>query len=49
MGGPGCIGNEINKALDTLRKNGVLKAQQMKWFGYEMPLPEYSAWKTHDD
>jgi polar amino acid transport system substrate-binding protein len=48
MGGPGCIGVEVNRALDALRSKGVLKAQQIKWFGFEMPLPDYSTWKTHE-
>ena len=46
MTGPGCIGNEVNGALDTLRKKGVIKALQLKWFGHEMPLPDYASWKS---
>lgn len=46
FGGPGCIGDEVNGALKTLRDNGTIKAQQIKWFGHEMPLPDYVSWKS---
>jgi polar amino acid transport system substrate-binding protein len=46
FGAPGCIGDEVNRALKILRENGTIKAQQMKWFGHEMPLPDYAPWKS---
>jgi ABC-type amino acid transport substrate-binding protein len=46
FGAPGCIGDEVNRALKVLRENGTIKAQQMKWFGHEMPLPDYATWKS---
>jgi ABC-type amino acid transport substrate-binding protein len=46
MSGPGCIGNEVNNGLATLREKGVIKALQLKWFGHEMPLPDYTSWKS---
>jgi len=48
FGGPGCIGDEVNRALNTLRDNGTLKAQQVKWFGHEMQVPNYTTWKSVD-
>ncbi|MEZ5810581.1 MAG: transporter substrate-binding domain-containing protein [Rhizobiaceae bacterium] len=44
MGGPGCIGVEVNKALYELRKNGTIKKLQLKWFEREMELPDYDTW-----
>lgn len=46
FGAPNCIGNEVNRALKILRENGTIKAQQLKWFGHEMPLPDYATWKS---
>ena len=46
MNAPGCIGNEVNKALMTLRENGTIKELQLKWFDKEMPLPDYATWKS---
>jgi polar amino acid transport system substrate-binding protein len=46
FGAANCIGNEVNRALKILRENGTTKRHQMKWFGHEMPLPDYDAWKS---
>ena len=46
MAEPDCIGAEVNKALKILRENGTIKALQLKWFGKEMPLPDYATWKS---
>lgn len=46
FGAPGCIGDEVNRALKILRENGTTKAQQLKWFGHEMPLPDFATWKS---
>ena len=48
FGGPGCIGDEVNRAIKTLRENGKLKALQLKWFDHEMELPDYATWKSVD-
>lgn len=48
MGGPACIGTEVNRALMKLRENGTIKDLQIKWFGKEMPLPDYATWKSVD-
>lgn len=48
FGGPGCIGDEVNRALKILREQGTTKALQLKWFGHEMPLPDYATWKSVD-
>jgi polar amino acid transport system substrate-binding protein len=46
MGGPGCIGTEVNGALRQLHEQGAIKALQLKWFGHEMPIPDLSTWKS---
>lgn len=46
MGGPGCIGDEVNRAIKILRDRGTIKALQLKWFGHEMQLPDYGIWKS---
>ncbi|HVZ46818.1 MAG TPA: transporter substrate-binding domain-containing protein [Ramlibacter sp.] len=46
FGGPGCIGDEVNRALKILREKGTTKALQIKWFDHEMPLPDYATWKS---
>ena len=46
MGEPGCIGTEVNRALAELKTKGVIKELQLKWFGHEMPLPDYATWKS---
>lgn len=48
FGAPGCIGDEVNRALKIMRENGTTKAQQLKWFGQEMQLPDYATWKSVD-
>lgn len=46
FGAPGCIGDEVNRALKVLREKGATKAIQMKWFDHEMQLPDYATWKS---
>ena len=46
FGGANCVGDEVNRALKILRENGTTKSQHLKWFGHEMPLPDYSTWKS---
>ena len=46
FGGPDCIGTQVNAALKRLHDDGEIKALQVKWFGHEMPLPDYDTWKT---
>ena len=41
MGGPGCIGTEIDKVLVQLREDGTLGKLQAKWFGAPVDLPAY--------
>ncbi len=46
FGAPGCIGDEVNRAIKTLRERGTIKTLQLKWFGHEMSLPDYATWKS---
>ena len=45
-GSPGCIGDEVNRALKILREKGTTKEIQLKWFGHEMALPDFATWKS---
>jgi ABC-type amino acid transport substrate-binding protein len=44
FGAPGCIGDEVNRAIKTLRERGTIKTLQLKWFDQEMSLPDYATW-----
>jgi ABC-type amino acid transport substrate-binding protein len=41
MASPGCVGFEVNRVLQQLRKEGFIAGLQKKWFGQEIPLPDY--------
>jgi ABC-type amino acid transport substrate-binding protein len=46
FGAPGCIGDEVNRAIKTLRERGTIKTLQLKWFGHEMSWPDYATWNS---
>jgi polar amino acid transport system substrate-binding protein len=41
MTAPGCVGYEVNRVLQQLRHEGFIASLQKKWFGHEIPLPDY--------
>jgi polar amino acid transport system substrate-binding protein len=41
MAGAGCVGFEVNRVLQQLRREGFIAGLQKKWFGHEIPLPDY--------